>query len=101
MLGRTLTNGRSKMLTAMFSGDLAVTRTPEDRAFIDRNGKRFGAILDFLRTGDCTELPASGPELARMLEETEFYQARRSSSPYNQSSIISHTMRCHHPLWRP
>ena len=77
VLGRTLTNGRSGMLTAMFTGDLPVIRTSKDPAFIDRNGKRFGAILDFLRTGDCTELPVRGSELANVLEEAEFYQARR------------------------
>ncbi len=81
LLGRTLTNGRSEMLTAMFGGDLPVSRTPEDRAFIDRNGKHFGAILDFVRTGDTTELPTNGPELAMLLDEAKFYQARYRSSP--------------------
>ncbi len=77
VLCRTLTNGRSEMLTAMFDGDLPVSRTAEGRAFIDRDGERFGAVLSFLRTGDTTELPVSGSELAKVLAEAEFYQARR------------------------
>ena len=77
LLCRTLTNGRSAMLTAMFQSDIPLARTAEDRAFIDRSGQRFGTVLDFLRTGACPELPTSRHHLALLLEEAEFYQARR------------------------
>ena len=77
MLCRTLTNGRSAMLTAMFSGALPLTCTADGRVFIDRDGEHFGTVLSFLRTGTCPKLPASGGELAKLLDEAEFYQARR------------------------
>ena len=64
------------MLTAMFGGDLPVLRTAEGRAFIDRDGERFGAILSFMRIGASAKLPTSGSELAELLTEAEFYQAR-------------------------
>ena len=92
VLCRTLTNGRSKMFTAMFSGDLAVTRTPEARAFIDRDGERFGPILSFLRTGLRPELPASGPDLARMLDDAAFYQARRLLLTSLSSCCVNHSL---------
>ncbi len=77
MLRRTLTNGRSAMLTAMFSEALPLISSADGRVFIDRDGERFGTVLSFLRTGACPELPASGAELAKLLDEAEFYQARR------------------------
>ena len=37
----TLTNGRSAMLGAMFSGHVPLTRTPDGAYFIDRAGTQF------------------------------------------------------------
>ena len=73
LLCRTLTNGRSEMLTAMFTGDLPLSRTLEGRLLIDRDGNRFGAVLSYLRAGEC-DLPTAGRELAKLLEEAMFYQ---------------------------
>ena len=73
---RTLTNGRSAMLTAMFAGALPLTCSADGRVFIDRDGERFGTVLSFMRTGACPELPACGAELSKLLDEAEFYQAR-------------------------
>ena len=72
---RTLLNGRSKMLTAMYSGAPPFT-TAAGRPFIARSGEHFGVILSFVRTGTPSELPASGADLSKLLEEAEFYQAR-------------------------
>ena len=81
LLCRTLTNGRSKMLTAMFDGEVPVSRTSEGRAFVDRDGERFGVILSFLRADARPKLPASGSELARLLEEAQHYQVRLTLLP--------------------
>ncbi len=76
------------MLTAMFSGALPLTCSADGRVFIDRDGERFGTVLSFMRTGACPELPASGAELAKLLDEAEFYQARRSSSAQSYSLCV-------------
>ena len=76
LLRRTLANGRSAMFTTMFSGVLPLATTAEGRPFIDRDGARFGAVLSFMRTGKPPKLPASGVDLATLLEEAEFYQVR-------------------------
>ena len=81
LLCRTLTNGRSAMLTTMFSVALPLTSTADGRIFIDRDGERFGTVLSFLRTGTCLNLPVSGAELAKLLDEAEFYQARGCPHP--------------------
>ena len=65
------------MLTAMFNSVPPVPTTAEGRPFIDRDGKRFGGVLSFLRTGKPPKLPASGRDLAMLLEEADFYQVRR------------------------
>ena len=75
---RTLINGRSKMLTVMFTGALPLVRTPEGRLLIDRDGDRFGTVLSYLRAGECG-LPTSGRELAKLLEEAMFYHVRNSN----------------------
>ena len=80
VLCRTLTNGQSTMLTAMFDGDLPLAKTPDGRAFIDRDGGQFGVILSFLRNGTCPRLPASGSDLAELLDEAQFYQVRYAST---------------------
>ena len=75
LLRRTLTSGRSTMLTAMFTGALPLARTPEGRFLIDRDGGRFRAVLSHLRSGEC-DLPTSGTELAKLLDEATFYHVR-------------------------
>ena len=65
------------MLAAMFSPTPPLLRTAEGRYYVHRNGERFGTVQSFVSTGTCPELPASGGELAKLLDEAEFYQARR------------------------
>jgi len=74
---RILTNGRSAMLTAMFSPTPPLLRTAEGRYYIHRNGERFGTVQSFLSTGTCPELPASGDELVELRDEANYYEARR------------------------
>jgi hypothetical protein len=47
----TLTKTPNSMLAAMFSGRFAVTTDEKNRFFIDRDGKHFGTILNYLRDG--------------------------------------------------
>ena len=72
---RILTNGRSAMLTAMFSPAPPLRRTAEGHVYIDRSGERFSTVLSFLITGTCPELPASGEELKMLLDEAAYYKA--------------------------
>ena len=56
------------MLAATFSGKFEV-KPSEDRAFfIDRNGKRFRFILNYLRTGKLS-LPKGATFLDELAEE--------------------------------
>ncbi|XP_008330626.1 BTB/POZ domain-containing protein KCTD7 isoform X1 [Cynoglossus semilaevis] len=48
----TLRRYEDTMLAAMFSGRHYIPRDPEGRYFIDRDGKYFGDILNFLREGE-------------------------------------------------
>jgi BTB/POZ domain-containing adapter for CUL3-mediated RhoA degradation protein len=61
------------MLRAMFNGGLEIVKDPEGWVFIDRSGKHFDKILNFLRDGRIP-LPSSVLELKELLAEAEFYQ---------------------------
>jgi hypothetical protein len=54
----TLTKVPESMLAAMFGRRVDMLQSdPEDGSiFIDRNGERFGLILDFLRDGDVSQV---------------------------------------------
>lgn len=60
------------MLRAMFSGRMEVLTDSEDWILIDRCGKHFGTILNFLRDG-CTPLPESAKQMAELLAEAKYY----------------------------
>ena len=45
----------------------------EDAYFIDRDGKIFGEILNFLRNCEEYELPSNPDKLKRLLTEAEYY----------------------------
>ncbi|XP_046840393.1 BTB/POZ domain-containing adapter for CUL3-mediated RhoA degradation protein 3-like [Xenia sp. Carnegie-2017] len=67
----TLTK-QDNMLRAMFSGRMEVLTDTEGWILIDRAGKHFGCILNFLRDGTSC-LPDSRQELEELLAEAKFY----------------------------
>jgi BTB/POZ domain-containing adapter for CUL3-mediated RhoA degradation protein len=67
----TLTK-HDNMLRAMFSGRLEVLTDSEGWILIDRCGKHFGNILNFLRDGNIP-LPESKRELSEILIEAKYY----------------------------
>lgn len=69
----TLTS-RDTMLRAMFSGKMEVLTDDEGWVLIDRSGKYFGAILNWLRDGDIP-LPELRHELEELAMESKFYLA--------------------------
>jgi len=60
------------MLRAMFSGRMDVLHDVEGFCLIDRNGKHFSNILNFLRDGSVT-LPECRRELSELLCEAKYY----------------------------
>ncbi|KAI8505298.1 hypothetical protein Bbelb_174070 [Branchiostoma belcheri] len=69
----TLTRYPDSMLGAMFGGDLETLRDDQGRYFIDRNGRMFEHVLNFLRTGQLV-LPEDFKELPLLEMEADFYQ---------------------------
>lgn len=67
----TLTK-HDNMLRAMFSGRMEVLTDSEGWILIDRCGKHFGTILNFLRDGD-VPLPDSRREIQELLAESKYF----------------------------
>lgn len=67
----TLTKHDS-MLRAMFSGRMEVLTDAEGWILIDRCGKHFGSILNFLRDGD-VPLPDTRREILELQVEAKYY----------------------------
>ncbi|KAL6080628.1 putative BTB/POZ domain-containing protein kctd15-like [Balamuthia mandrillaris] len=68
-----LTKFPDSMLGAMFSGRHEIIKNDEGRVFIDRDGKLFRYILDFLRNNEW-DLPHHKPHLLRKIrKEIDFY----------------------------
>ncbi|CAK8694546.1 BTB/POZ domain-containing adapter for CUL3-mediated RhoA degradation protein 3-like [Clavelina lepadiformis] len=67
----TLTK-EDNMLRAMFSGRMVVLTDSEGWILIDRCGKHFSAILNYLRDGSII-LPDSRYEIAELLAEAKYY----------------------------
>src|SRR4051812_4721573 len=72
----TLTSEPQSMLAVMFSGRHQLVVDAEGYHFIDRNGKYFGIILEWLRT---KTLPSSLTQdaLENLNREADFYQLTR------------------------
>ncbi|XP_019854127.1 PREDICTED: BTB/POZ domain-containing adapter for CUL3-mediated RhoA degradation protein 3-like [Amphimedon queenslandica] len=60
------------MLRAMFSGRMELQTDEDGWVLIDRSGKHFGLILNFLRDGSVA-LPESKKECTELLAEAKFY----------------------------
>jgi len=70
---RTLTSAEGSMLQSMFSARW--TSRDENEYSIDRNGKYFGDILDFLRHGKILP-PKNDRHRMALLEEAKYYQLK-------------------------
>ncbi|KAM6156091.1 BTB/POZ domain-containing adapter for CUL3-mediated RhoA degradation protein 1 [Rhynchocyon petersi] len=68
---RTLT-GQDSKLKAMFSGRAEVLTDAGGWVLIDRSGRHFGTILNYLRDGS-VPLPESARELGELLGEARYY----------------------------
>ncbi|RXM32780.1 Small G protein signaling modulator 2 [Acipenser ruthenus] len=60
------------MLKAMFSGRMEVLTDKEGWILIDRSGKHFGSILNYLRDATIT-LPKSQQEIRELMAEAKYY----------------------------
>lgn len=60
------------MLSAMFSGRMDVVSDSEGYVIIDRSGRHFGIILNYLRDGTVT-LPREPGEVAELMQEAKYY----------------------------
>ncbi|XP_053213219.1 BTB/POZ domain-containing adapter for CUL3-mediated RhoA degradation protein 2-like [Panonychus citri] len=60
------------MLKSMFSGQLPVQKDQEGWVMIDRNGKHFATILDFLRNNS-VRLLDNADEVEELLTESMYY----------------------------
>lgn len=71
----TLTHYRDSMLGAMFTGQIPVLRDKSGHVFIDRDGKIFRYILNYLRSNSL-DLPDGFSEVALLRREADFFQIR-------------------------
>ncbi|KAF5783898.1 putative chromatin remodeling & transcription regulator BTB-POZ family [Helianthus annuus] len=62
------------MLAAMFSGHHTVCKDDKGYVFIDRDGKHFRHILNWLRDGVAPVSNLSDLERVELLREAEYYQ---------------------------
>lgn len=69
----TLTHYRDSMLGAMFTGKIPVLRDNRGHVFIDRDGKMFRYILNYLRSNSL-DLPDGFSEMALLRREADFFQ---------------------------
>ncbi|MGH0183979.1 UNVERIFIED_CONTAM: hypothetical protein FKN15_013808 [Acipenser sinensis] len=71
----TLTRYPDSMLGAMFSGTMPTKKDSHGNCFIDRDGKIFRHVLNFLRTSNL-DLPDDYKEMKLLKREADFYQVQ-------------------------
>jgi len=81
----TLTKDKHSMLAAMFSGRHELDTDSEGRYFIDRDGKYFKYILNFLRDGN--QLPSADLAL-EVYKEAQFYQIEGLIDTLERFSVV-------------
>eukprot|EP01116_Phalansterium_solitarium_P025728 TRINITY_DN9980_c0_g1_i1.p1 TRINITY_DN9980_c0_g1~~TRINITY_DN9980_c0_g1_i1.p1 ORF type:complete len:239 (+),score=104.91 TRINITY_DN9980_c0_g1_i1:146-862(+) len=69
----TLCRFAGSLLESMFGGRHAITKDSKGRYFIDRNGRRFEWLLDFLREPFQFVPPADPDERQRLLVEADYF----------------------------
>ncbi|XP_078078499.1 BTB/POZ domain-containing protein KCTD21-like [Mustelus asterias] len=72
---KTLTRYPESMLGLMFNGALPTSKDQQGNYFIDRDGKIFRHILNFLRTSHL-DLPVGFQELELLNREADFFQIK-------------------------
>jgi hypothetical protein len=81
----TLTRYSKSMLAAMFSGRMSLETDTNGNYFIDRDGKLFRHVLNFLRSGQL-HLPKGFTELEQLKQEVDFYQLKDMTAHLNKVS---------------
>ncbi|XP_065745589.1 BTB/POZ domain-containing adapter for CUL3-mediated RhoA degradation protein 3 [Phocoena phocoena] len=84
---QTLTK-QDTMLKAMFSGRMEVLTDSEGWILIDRCGKHFGTILNYLRDG-AVPLPESRREIEELLAEAKYYLNKDTYEPFCKVPVIT------------
>ena len=79
----TLTRYSKSMLGAMFSGRMPLETDTNGNYFIDRDGKLFRHVLNFLRSGQL-HLPKGFSELEQLKQEVDFYQLKDMTAHLNK-----------------
>ena len=95
---QTLRKDPNSMLAAMFSGTFDTKPSEDGSFFIDRDGKHFRFILNYLRDRELT-LPEGATFLRELRKEAEFYQIQgildelkppvQPARPFEESEILT------------
>ena len=92
------------MLRAMFSGRMEVLTDSEGWILIDRSGKHFGTILNFLRDGD-VPLPETRREICELQAEAKYFcidelteVCEKAVKNMKKDNILEVEPRCRVPL---
>ena len=95
---QTLRKDPNSMLAAMFSGKFDTKPSEDGSFFIDRDGKHFRFILNYLRDGELI-LPEGATFLRELRKEAEFYQIQgildelkppvQPAKPFEESEILT------------
>ena len=91
----TLLSRSESMLCAMFSGSCPIDRDSDGRYFIDRDGKYFSYILNYLR--DPINFVISVDTIPPVLVEAEYYQVNLHTAKYVVMLLFTPFHR--YPIW--